>query len=67
MRKLIMTAVLISSLGAMPMIVGCDRTLHENEKTTSGPNGTTTTENKTVEHPNGTVTNEKSVHHNANE
>jgi hypothetical protein len=64
MRKLIMTAVLVSSMGAMPMIVGCDRTLHEDQKTTSGPNGQSTTDTKTVEHPDGSVTTEKNVNHN---
>lgn len=66
MRKFIMTAVLVSSMGAMPMIVGCDRTLHEDQKTTSGPNGTTTTTDKTVEQPNGTVVHEKNTNTNAN-
>lgn len=60
MRKFLMTAVLVSSMGAMPMIVGCDRTLHEDQKTTSGPNGQTTTDTKTVQHPDGSVTQEKS-------
>lgn len=64
MRKFIMTAALVSSMGAMPMIVGCDRTLHEDQKTTSGPNGQTTTDTKTVQHPDGSVTTEKNVNAN---
>jgi hypothetical protein len=64
MRKWMMTAVLIGSMGAMPMIVGCDRTLHEDQKTTSGPNGQTTTDTKTVQHADGTVTTEKNMHAN---
>ena len=66
MRRFMMTAVLVGSMGAMPMLVGCDRTLHEDQKTTSGPNGQTTTDTKTVQHSDGSVTTEKNVNHNAN-
>lgn len=66
MRKLLMATVLVGSMGAMPMIVGCDRTLHEDQKTTSGPNGQTTTETKTVQHSDGSVTTEKESHSNNN-
>ncbi|HSU69718.1 MAG TPA: hypothetical protein VLJ39_22730 [Tepidisphaeraceae bacterium] len=66
MRKYLMTAMLSASMVGLPMIVGCDRTLHEDQKTTAGPNGQTTTDTKTVEHPNGTVTKEQSVNHNNN-
>ena len=66
MRRYLMAAMLSASMVGVPMIVGCDRTLHEDEKTTTGVNGSqTTTESKTVEHPNGSVTTEKDVHHNA--
>jgi hypothetical protein len=66
MRRFLMTALLVGSMGAVPMITGCDRTLHENEKTTTGPNGQQTTEEqKTVQHPDGSVTTEKQVQHNA--
>lgn len=64
MRKFMMIAVLVGSMGAMPMIVGCDRTLHEDQKTTSGPNGQTTTDTKTVQHSDGSVTTEKESHTN---
>jgi hypothetical protein len=64
MRKFMMAVVLVGSMGAMPMIVGCDRTLHEDQKTTSGPNGQTTTDVKTVQHPDGSVTTEKEAHSN---
>jgi hypothetical protein len=59
-----MTALLAVSMGAGPMMMGCDKTLHENEKTTVAPNGEkTTSQEKTVEHPNGTVTTEKEATH----
>ena len=62
MRKVFLTALLSTSLLGVPMIVGCDRTVRENDKTTTTPNGQqTTTEDKTVQHPDGSVTQEKSV------
>jgi len=56
MRKYLMTAMLVATMGSMPMMVGCDRTVHETEKTTTGPNGSSTSDSKTVEHPDGSVT-----------
>ena len=57
MRRYLMTAMLATTMGWMPaMIVGCDRTVHEAEKTTTGPEGTSKTESKTVQHPDGSVT-----------
>jgi hypothetical protein len=48
--------MLAATMGSMPaMFVGCDRTVHETEKTTTGPNGTSTTDSKTVQHPDGSV------------
>jgi len=64
MRKNLIAAVLVASMG-VPFVIGCDHTLHSDEKTTTSPNGTqSTTEEKTVQHPNGSVTTEKDVHHN---
>lgn len=57
MRKIVMTTMLLASLCSMPMVVGCDRTVKETDKTTTGPNGDqSTTASKTVEHPDGSVT-----------
>lgn len=57
MRKLLVASFLVASMAA----IGCDRTVSEHEKTTSGPNGTTTSQDKTVQHPDGTVSTEKNV------
>lgn len=66
MRKFMATALLSASLIGMPALVGCDRTLHEDQKTTTSPNGSqTTTDSKTVQHADGTVTTEKNVNHNS--
>jgi hypothetical protein len=60
--------VLIASLVAAPMLVGCDRELGRSEKTTTDTNGNqTTVQQKTVQHPDGSVTTEKDVNHNANQ
>ena len=53
--KLALVAVIGTSLLCGPMMVGCDRTVEEHKSTTSGPNGTSTTEKKTVEHPDGST------------
>ena len=64
MRKYFVSALLVAAMGT-PMLVGCDRTLHEDTKTTRSPNGDSqTTEQKTVQHPDGSVTNEKETHNN---
>jgi hypothetical protein len=60
MRKFLLASLLMASMAA----IGCDRTVSEHEKTTSGPNGTTTTQDKTVQHSDGTVSTEKQVQHN---
>jgi hypothetical protein len=59
MRRYLMAALLVASMSSIPMIAGCDRTVHESEKTTSGPNGQSTAVEKTVQHPDGSVTTEK--------
>jgi hypothetical protein len=57
-----MSALLSASLVGVPMIAGCDRTISENQKTTTTPNGQqTTTQDRTVQHSDGSVTSEKNV------
>jgi hypothetical protein len=64
MRKFLVTAMLVGTMGSLPMMMGCDRTLHEEKKVTTGSNGEQTkTETKTVQHPDGTVTTEKEAKH----
>lgn len=63
MRRLLMAVLLVASMSSVSMITGCDRTVHEAEKTTSGPNGTATTSEKTVQHPDGSVTTDKQTSH----
>lgn len=64
MRK-IASLLLMGSLAAAPMIVGCDKELGRNERTTTDSNGNqTSVQEKTVQHPNGSVTTEKDVNHN---
>lgn len=66
MRKFLMSTMLVASLAAMPMAVGCDRTVAEHQKTTSEPDGSkTSSDQKTVQHPDGSVTTEKNVNHNS--
>jgi hypothetical protein len=65
MRNILMATMLVASLSAMPMVVGCDRTVSEHKSTTTTPGGAqTTSEQKTVQHPDGSVTTEKNVSHN---
>ena len=65
MRNIMMATMLVASLSAIPMVVGCDRTVSEKQSTTSTPGGgQTTTDQKTVQHPDGSVTTEKNVSHN---
>ena len=64
MRRYLLAALLVASMSSVPMIAGCDRTIHETEKTTVGPNGEkSTSQEKTVQHNDGTVTTEKEVKH----
>ena len=66
MRKILMSTMLVASLSAMPMVVGCDRTVSEHKSTTSNPDGSqTSSEQKTVQHSDGSVTTEKNVSHNS--
>ena len=65
MRRFLMSALMVASMSSVPMIAGCDRTVHESEKTTSGPNGSATTVEKTVQHPDGTLTTEKQTKNNS--
>lgn len=66
MRKNFIAALLVASM-AVPFVIGCDRTLHQDEKTTTSPNGSqSSTETKTVQHPDGSVTTEKNTSHNTN-
>ena len=59
MRKYVFSALMIASMAGVPALVGCDRTLSSDSKTTRQPNGdTTTTDSKTVQHPDGSVTTE---------
>lgn len=69
MRKSgLVSMLLIASLAAAPMLVGCDRELGRTEKTTTDSNGNqTTVQQKTVQHPDGSLTTEKDVNHNANQ
>ena len=61
MRKYLLVSLVLASMVA----IGCDRTVSEHEKTTSSPNGSTTTsEQKTVQHPDGSVSTEKKVDRN---
>jgi hypothetical protein len=58
MQKFLMASLIVASMGLM----GCDRTVSENSKTTTTPNGAqTTTDEKTVQHPDGSVTQQKDV------
>lgn len=68
MRKTLIVALCTASLAGMPMLVGCDRELSHQEKTTTDSNGNQTrSEQKTVQHPDGSVTTEKQTSHgNAN-
>ena len=53
-----------ASLSAVPTLVGCDRdkTLNEQQKTTTTPDGQqTTSESKTVQHSDGSITQEKHI------
>ena len=66
MRRYMMSALLIASMAGVPALVGCDRTIHEDQKTTRSPNGDTSVQDqKTVQHPDGSVTTETEKH-NAN-
>jgi hypothetical protein len=66
MRRSFLAAILATSLGGMPILVGCgDKTLHSTDKTTTSPNGEqTTTHQQTVQHPDGSVTKEQQTSHN---
>jgi ABC-type uncharacterized transport system auxiliary subunit len=56
--------LLIASLAAAPMLVGCDHEVGRTEKTTTDSNGNqTTVQQKTVQHSDGSVTTEKDVNH----
>lgn len=61
----IASLLLIGSLAACPLMVGCDsgpgdKVQKQQEKTTTDSNGNqTTTEQKTVRHSDGSVTTEK--------
>ncbi len=61
MRKLVSTALSVSMLVALPMVVGCDREVKRDETTVQHSDGTTTHE-ETVKKvaPNGDVVTEKS-------
>ena len=69
MRKSgLVSMLLIASLAAAPILVGCDHELGRTEKTTTDSNGNqTTVQQKTVQHADGSVTTEKDVNHNANQ
>ena len=60
MRKLALITVLATSMVGVPMLAGCDRTVSEEKTSTSGPNGTKTTEQKTVQHPDGSTSSSSS-------
>lgn len=66
MRKYLLTGLMATTLGVLSIgMIGCDRTLHEDSKTTTSPNGEqTTTDQKTVQHSDGSVTTEKQTDHN---
>lgn len=65
MRRYVLAAMLTVSLGGIPMVIGCDKTLHSTDKTTTTPNGEqTTTHEQTVQHPDGSVTKEQQTSHN---
>ena len=58
MRKLAVTAVLAAFL-ASPMLVGCEKEISHNEKTTKNPDGTVTkSEQTTKKNADGSVTTE---------
>jgi hypothetical protein len=67
-RSKLASLLLVSSLAAAPILVGCDKdaakpgdkVLNQQDKTTTDPNGNQTThDQKTVQHSDGTVTTEK--------
>jgi hypothetical protein len=67
-RSGIASLLLVTSLAAAPILVGCDKdaarpgdkVVNQQEKTTSDPNGNqSTTEQKTVQHSDGSTTTEK--------
>jgi len=59
MRKYLVTAMVLSSLGSFG-VIGCDRAKTEHTETTTSPNGaTSSTKEKSVEHNDGSVTTEK--------
>lgn len=59
MRNTLFALLFAVSLASAPFTGGCDREVSHQEKTTTGPNGTSHTEQTTTEHPNGTQTTEK--------
>ena len=62
MRRLASTALSLSILFALPMVVGCDREIKRDETTVQHSDGTTTHE-ETVKKvtPNGDIVTEKST------
>ena len=60
--RLVLVALIGSSLLGVPMIVGCDRTVEEQKTTKSGPGGSSTSEQKTVQHPDGSVSTSTEKH-----
>lgn len=60
MRKTLIAVLCTASLVGMPVLVGCDRELSHEEKTTTDSKGNQThSEQTTVQHPDGSVTTEK--------
>ncbi len=61
MRKLIVPLLSLSMVGGIPLLVGCDKTVSEEKKTTVSPNGDTSKSETVVkEKANGDVVKEHS-------
>jgi hypothetical protein len=68
MKRIALNLMLLGSIFAAPVMVGCDRTVSEDKTTTQKPDGSTEkTEQKTVETPDGgTKTTSEHTVNNAN-
>lgn len=59
MRRYLITAMILGSMSTFG-VTGCDKTTSETTKTTSSPDGSSSTsKEKTVEHPDGSMTTEQ--------